>query len=223
MPNPIAGRDRYDHGYLTDDLTYERPLSSPYYPLYCKISQVIQHHRVNSVLEVGCGSGVLAEMLLDAGISYSGFDFSPVGVQKAQKRNPQAKHFVANACDPSAYLVPYEGIVCCEVLEHIEGDLQAVELWRSGTICVCSVPNFDYETHVRFFESEADVIRRYQALLEITRIERVGKSARANLSWLGYLQRLRWARNEPRRILGMLGINAFEWYGGWFVFTARRR
>ena len=113
--------------------------------------------------------------------------------------------------------------MCCEVLEHIESDLSAIELWRSGTICICSVPNFDYDTHVRFFASEAEVIHRYQGLIEVFQVERVEKSARANMSWPAYLKRLRWARNEPKRFLGMLGINSFDWYGGWFLFTGRRR
>ncbi len=102
-------------------------------------------------------------------------------------------------------------------------DLAAVKCWNSGSTCICSVPNFDYESHVRFFRSAEQVRQRYGGLLDISRVDRVAKSARANLTPSEYFRRVRWARNEPTRLLGILGVNAFEWYGGWFVFTGRRR
>jgi hypothetical protein len=109
------------------------------------------------------------------------------------------------------------------VLEHIESDLAVVELWKPGCTRVCSVPNFDFETHVRFFRSEAEVTARYGDLLEFESIERIPKSPKIGLTWQQYLRRLRWSRDDPKAFLGHLGINRFEWYGGWFVFVARRR
>lgn len=212
----------YDHLYLTDDRTYERPVASPYYPLYRKIVDLVRQERLCSVLEVGCGSGVLAEMLIASGVSYQGFDFSPVAIQKAQQRIPEGKFFVGDAADPAAYEAPYDGLVCCEVLEHIDDDLTVIRRWESGTLGICSVPNFDYESHVRFFSSEEEIVRRYEALLDIRRIERVAKSAWAGLTPTEYFRRIRWARGNPTRVLGMLGIKAFAWYAGWFVFVGRR-
>jgi len=223
MSDRQAETRQYDQMYLTGDTTYERPLTSPYYPLYRKVLELCAREGIRSVLEVGCGSGVLAEMLIAAGITYAGFDFSAVAVEKARQRNRGGRFSVADATDSGSYEVPYRGIICCEVLEHIEPDLETVRRWRPGAVCVCSVPNFDYPTHVRLFRSESEVRRRYAALLDIKRIDRVAKSASANLSWPNYFRRLRWARNEPTRLLGMLGINAFSWYGGWFVFVAQRR
>jgi 2-polyprenyl-3-methyl-5-hydroxy-6-metoxy-1,4-benzoquinol methylase len=166
---------------------------------------------------------VLAKLLISDGLSYTGFDFSEVAVQKAKALGTKGDFFVGDATDPAAYTVPYEGIVCCEVLEHIEADLEAVQLWSRGAICVCSIPNFDYDSHVRFFRSEQDVVQRYGDLIEINRIERVAKSARANLTWAEYFRRVRWARSQPTRMFGMLGLNPFSWYGGWFIFVGRRR
>jgi 2-polyprenyl-3-methyl-5-hydroxy-6-metoxy-1,4-benzoquinol methylase len=214
---------QYDQMYLTGDTTYERPLTSPYYPLYRKVLRLCEREETRSVLEVGCGSGVLAEMLIAAGITYAGFDFSAVAIEKARQRNRGGRFFVADATDPHSYDVPYQGIVCCEVLEHVEADLGTIGRWRPGAVCVCSVPNFNYPTHVRLFRSESEVRRRYAGLLDIKSIDRVAKSASANLSWRDYSRRLRWARNDPTRLLGMLGINRFSWYGGWFVFVAQRR
>jgi 2-polyprenyl-3-methyl-5-hydroxy-6-metoxy-1,4-benzoquinol methylase len=222
--------DYYDHLYLKDDRTYERPLSSPYYVLYRQICKLIVQAKLRSVLEVGCGSGVLAEMLIGSGMSYTGFDFSPVAVEKAKTRNPAQRFFVGDATDTSVYDVPYDGIVCCEVLEHLEDDLKAVELWKHGALCICSVPNFDYESHVRFFRSEAEVAEHYGKLLDISCIVRVTKSASANLTWAEYFRRIRWARNQPTYLLvyraAALEINPrHRWSGSaclWIAEAARR-
>lgn len=223
MPEKQLGKEYYDNLYLTSDRTYERPLTSSYYPLYCKVVELIRQEGVHSVLEVGCGSGILAEMLIAGGLRYRGFDLSPVAIGKAEKRNPAGMFFIGDAVTPASYEVPYDGLVCCEVLEHVEGDLAAIGFWKTGTTVICSVPNSDYESHVRFFRSEAEIVRRYGQLLEIRQIERIATSARANLSWAEYFRRIRWARNQPTRVLGILGINTFAWYGGWFVFVGRRR
>lgn len=217
------GSDYYDNMYSTNDRTFERPQSSPYYPLFTKIVQLVQAERLGAVLEVGCGSGVLAEMLIAAGVGYRGFDVSPVAIEKACLRNPGGQFGLGDATDPAAYRVPYDAVVCCEVLEHVDGDLVSIEAWRSGCTCICSVPNFDHESHVRFFRSAEQIRRRYGDLLDIRQIQRVAKSARANLSAAEYLRRIRWARNEPLRMLGILGVNTFAWYGGWFVFVGQRR
>ncbi len=223
MLTKALNKDFYDHLYLVDDRTYERPLTSPYYALYAEARRAVQAAGPRVVLEVGCGSGVLAGMLIEAGVSYTGFDFSSTAVEKAKARRPEGDFFVGDATDPAVYERPYDGIVCCEVLEHIDGDLNAVELWRSGAICICSVPNFDGEHHVRFFESEEAIMTRYNKFLDIRSIIRIPKSARANLTPSEYFRRVRWARNQPKRLLGILGINRFSWYGGWFVFVGRRR
>lgn len=216
-------KEFYDNLYSVDDRTYEHPLTSPYYPLYSEARRAVLREKLSSVLEVGCGSGVLAEMLIEAGVAYTGFDFSSTAVGKAKARRPEGVFHVGDATDPAAYDRAYEGVVCCEVLEHIDADLRAVELWKSGAVCICSVPNFDGLHHVRFFATDEEIVARYGALIDIRSITRIAKSARANLTPGEYFKRLRWARNEPKRLLGILGINAFDWYGGWFVFVGRRR
>jgi 2-polyprenyl-3-methyl-5-hydroxy-6-metoxy-1,4-benzoquinol methylase len=217
------GSDYYDDLYRNDDRTYERPLTSQYYPMYRRAVELLRRERVGTVLEVGCGSGVLAELLTGAGIGYCGFDFSQVAIEKARRRNPSARFHVGDATDPAAYPCDYDALVCCEVLEHIAGDLEAIDLWRRGAFVVCSVPNFAYESHVRHFRSESEVIERYSPLIDIRHIDRVAASPGANLSWKAYFRRIRWARNNPKRLFGILGVNTFSWAGGWFVFVGVRR
>jgi SAM-dependent methyltransferase len=219
----MVDKSVYDEMYRSDDTTYVRPTTSPYYPMFRRAADLVQRRGIRQLLEVGCGSGVLAEMVLRSGIGYRGFDISDIGVGKARERNPEAAFFVGDATDPSCYAASYDGILCCEVLEHIDFDLEAMKLWRSGTVCVCSVPNFDYETHVRSFRSEAEVKQRYGDLIAIDAIERIKKPIRANIDWRQYLRRLRWARNQPKQFLGLLGVNSFDWYAGWFLFTGVRR
>ncbi len=223
LPDKQLDAGYYDNLYLNGDRAYQRPLTSPCYPLYCKVLELLREEAAQAVLEVGCGSGILAEMVIAQGFRYSGFDFSPVAIAKAERRNPEGRFSVGDATDRAVYRLSYDAIVCCEVLEHIEGDLQAIELWEPGAVVICSVPNFDYESHVRFFRSKAEVVRRYGDLIDIRGIERVATSARANLTWSEYFRRMRWARHQPKRVLGILGINTFSWYGGWFVFVGRRR
>ena len=88
-------------------------------------------------------------------IEYHGFDFSQIAVKNtAQRLGKSGVVFVGNALEPEAYSsYDYDCIVCTEVLEHIEQDISAVKLWKPGTFCICTVPNFDYSTHVRFFQN----------------------------------------------------------------------
>jgi 2-polyprenyl-3-methyl-5-hydroxy-6-metoxy-1,4-benzoquinol methylase len=215
------GPEAYDDVYTLDDRTFEK-FSTPYYALFHRVTEIAVAEKLSSVLEVGCGRGLMAELMVRAGIPYIGFDFNVIAVEKARLRNGAGRHFVADATDPASYSAPYDGIVCCEVLEHIEADLRVIELWRPGCICICSVPNFDYKTHVRFFRHEDEICARYGGLLDIQRIERVAKPVRAGLTWHEYFRKVRWSRDDPRKLLGNLGVNTFDWHSGWFVLVARR-
>lgn len=199
---------------------------STYYALFRAVVQKLRETQARRVLEVGCGSGMLAQMILDElpGIDYRGFDFSRTGVERAGRRTGEAdRFFVGDARSAAPYREDYDTVVCTEVLEHIEDDLGAVRQWRPGVTCVCSVPNFPYSGHVRFFRNESEVRARYGDSLEIANIRRIAKPVLAETTWGDYLRRLRWSRNDPRKMLGLLGINRFEYLAGWFMFDGRRR
>ncbi len=195
-----------------------------FYRLYSRVVAEVERRRIDSVLEVGCGSGGLAQLLIATNSTqYRGFDFSVVGVRRAAQRcGDPLKFFVGDARDPASYGSNYTGIVCTEVLEHISADLDVVSLWRPGTQCVCSVPNFPYPTHVRYFRYESEIRARYGDLIAIDRIVRVPKPVFAGNTLREYLRKVRWARSQPKKMLGLLGINTFDWYSGWFLFSGTR-
>jgi SAM-dependent methyltransferase len=203
------------------ELPYRR---SRYYPLFRAVLAELRRRDARSLLEVGCGVGTFASMLFEKSeIAYAGFDFSPVAVGRAVKRTGRTGAFyVGDATNPGSYARNYQTIVCTEVLEHIEADCRAVELWRSGTECICSVPNFDSSTHVRYFRSEGEVQRRYGDLIDIQSIRRIKLPALTDLSWQSYLQAIRWNRYRPKRLMDILGFSSFD-DGGWFLFAGRRR
>lgn len=195
-----------------------------YSPLFRRIVEIVRQRHCRSVLEVGCGNGFLAQMLLrQPQGSYRGFDFSRTGVRNAGVRTGRPElFFCADALDPRTYDVDYDTIVCTEVLEHIDADLDVIRNWREGAWCICTVPNFDYESHVRYFRSCEAVRARYGGLIDIEDVVRVSRPVMPGGDVRAYLRTLRWSRNDPRKLLGYLGVQTFARLGGWFLFYGTR-
>lgn len=160
-----VGHDWYDAVYASSD-EYKRPYTeSRYYFLWTVIVDRLRRGGHKRVFEVGTGPGQFVVFLLDQvpGIGYHGIDFSPTAIEKARQNVPAASFAVADARDPAIHDAAgaYDAIVCTEVLEHIEDDLKVVSNFRPGSRCLCTVPNFPYESHVRHFTSAAEVADRY--------------------------------------------------------------
>lgn len=204
------------------DLPY---LHSAYLPLYRGVLRALCRMEARAVLEVGCGPGAFAHLLMDRTmIAYAGFDFSGVAIEKARRRTGKSESFfVGDALSAESYKHPYDTIVCTEVLEHIEADLEVIENWRSGANCVCSVPNFDAHSHVRFLRNEGELRARYGESITIDRIIRIRKPVLPDISWRSYGRALRWNRYRPRQLLAVLGVGGFDSLGGWFLFSGRKR
>ena len=196
-----------------------------YRRLYEKAYQRLDMALRRNILEVGCGTGALAHWIMEASsFEYHGFDFADVAVQRARQRTRRDDcFFVGDARSPASYRRPYDTIVCLEVLEHIERDLDVIAMWKLGSECICSVPNFDYETHVRWFQNEEEIMSRYEGLISIRHIERIACPLVQGRGWSAYLRQLRWSRDNPRRLLGLLGYKSFEYFAGWFLFCGTRR
>ena len=208
----------HDGGYgRVFDLPYWH---SCYYPLFRAVLKDLRRINAGAVLEVGCGTGAFAHLLFDrTSLGYVGFDFSAVAVERARRRTGVSdRFFVGNALERANYEVPHDTIVCTEVLEHIGDDLGVIKNWSSGMKCVCSVPNFGAESHVRHFRSETEVLERYGSAIAIERIVRIKKPVLPDISWRNYLRALRWNRNRPKRLLEIASLASFDTLGGWFLF-----
>ena len=218
----MYGADFYDRIHIQAN----RPETLALYrPLFQKVARAVRVLGSRSILEVGCGNGFLASILLrEYDGAYRGFDFSPVAIRNAGDRTGRPELFSrADALDTGSYVGAYDTIVCTEVLEHIEADRDVIGCWRRGACCVCSVPNFDFDGHVRFFRSAADVMARYGALIDIGSVMRVARPIVPDGRIGTFLRNLRWSRDDPRRFVGFLGIQPFDRLGGWFLFSGIKK
>ena len=225
MEKAVQSKELYDSLYTDGGFegVYNLPYRhSTYYPLFKQVLRQVLQSNAQSILEVGCGSGAFAHMVMEkTNLKYQGFDFSSVAVTKAVARTGRDGVFYEGDATTRA---PYEGrqydcVVCTEVLEHIEKDIDAISQWPSGTFCVCSVPNFDADSHVRFFRTADEVRARYRSAIDITKILHIKKPALSDISMSSTLRALRWNRYRPRQFLEVLGIGSFESLGGWYLFA----
>lgn len=198
---------------------------SCYFPLFRRALKELKSRGARTVLEVGCGTGAFAHYVLDASrLGYAGFDFSQSAIELSSRRTGRPDIFrVGDARDAGNYKIPHDAIVCTEVLEHIDADREVVSMWPAGVLCICSVPNFDADNHVRFFRKERNVRERYEDLIEIEVVRRIRKPELTDVSFGSYLRALRWNRYRPGRLAKILGFASFDASGGWFLFVGRRR
>lgn len=157
------GSEYYDRMYSVASAYHEPYERSHYYFLWSVIVDRIRSAGFKKVLEIGCGPAQLATYLVDQGIeAYTGLDFSPQAIAMAQKNVPKGTFVVGDARDPAIHQrVDHQVVICTEVLEHIDEDLKVVAAFAPGKTCLCSVPNFANESHVRYFKDGQAVLDRY--------------------------------------------------------------
>jgi len=165
-----------------DDFFFENPAfnchykDSYYYVLWTQVIVLLKKIKSPKILEIGCGSGQLAHYIQDEGINhYAGFDFSAKAIDIAKKKDPDLHFWVGDARLNEQYKnVDFNTVICLEVLEHVKKDLEILRNIEQSTNLICSVPNFDAPSHVRWFTSESQIKRRYFKLIDISDIIRIG-------------------------------------------------
>jgi len=164
MEQPIRW---YDEAYKVSLEYKKEPEDSRYYPVWNKALSLINDERV---VDFGCGSGQFGKLLLKNGKNFvGGIDFSVEAISIARRLNPNGKFILCDLLG-DVQIPEYDLITCFEVLEHIVQDLGVVKKIDSGKRFIFSVPNYDYRSHVRKFNSEADIVERYGGLVDIQNV-----------------------------------------------------
>ena len=169
----------YDNAYNITKAYHGEPEEfESYYPMWLTAASKICLINGANVVDLGCGPGHFCKTLYQEGFggNFIGYDFSEVAIRMAKKLN-KLEHcatfekkdllefdFAKNKDGNTVY-------VSFEFLEHIEGDLEVIKKIPQGAKVFFSVPSFDYKSHVRFFESEKEVLKRYEKFIKIDFIE----------------------------------------------------
>jgi len=149
---------------------------SPYNKLFFSCIECLNLD--DEIIEIGCGTGQLAELLINNKFNYVlGFDFSKEAIDISKKRcianTNKFKNININDFDFNS--IDYNCVVSLEVFEHINNDIDIIQLIPKNSKVVFSVPNFDDPAHVRYFENEEEVIDRYSKLFSEFNIKTIGK------------------------------------------------
>ncbi len=97
-----------------------------------------------------------------AGIdTYTGLDFSAEAIRIGPARLSARRLSRRRRADdvPFTTTSPHDVTVCTEVLEHVPDDHGILQ--RFSGRCLCTVPNFPYDSHVRHFKDVEEVAERY--------------------------------------------------------------
>ncbi len=165
--------DWYDKSFENNENRQTHYTQPSYFFLWSVIADRIIHYPTNSILDIGCGSGQLAVLLKDQGVSkYHGFDFSPSRIAYAKTLCPVYTFSVEDAFATTLFADhDYDTVICTEFLEHVESDLDVIKRIRPGTRFFGTVPNFPYVSHVRHFQDPNEVSARYGAYFKNLRID----------------------------------------------------
>ncbi len=148
--------------------------SSHYYVPWTQVIVFLRKIRPRHILEIGCGTGQLAEYLRDEGFtSYEGFDFAPKAVAMARQR-VEMNFYIGDALNKELYAKDFSVAICLEVLEHVKRDHVVLGNIPAGKEIIFSVPNFDAPSHVRWFTSERQIKKRYFRQIDIKEIIPIG-------------------------------------------------
>lgn len=121
-----------------------------------------------SILDIGCGSGQLGQMILENyNCEYKGFDFSDKRIEIAKKNNPRHKDkfYVGDAYDKKSYPYYYNIAIITEVLEHTD-DFKILNNIGKFVQVILSVPTFEDKAHLRIFKSQDEIINRYREYIK---------------------------------------------------------
>lgn len=134
LPPYRFGREPpHSHGYLSS-----------------AVLQVLRDHPVRTVLDIGCGNGVLAKDLADHGLAVTGMDPSESGIENARRLLPDARFYCLEVgTDPARIQeADFDAVVSTEVIEHLLLPRQLLRLasakLRPGGLLLLTTPYHGY-------------------------------------------------------------------------------
>lgn len=101
------------------------------------------------IMDIGCGNGAIAAMLLDQGFSVTGIDTSKSGIHVAEKAYPEVRFAERSAYDDLAgEFGEFDAVLSLEVVEHCYWPRKFARslfaLLRPGGVAVISTPFHGY-------------------------------------------------------------------------------
>src|SRR5262249_36879738 len=112
--------------------------------------EALKRIQKSPVLDLGCGDGLLLQLLKEKGVKPTGLDFSPTGVEKCKAKGLDARVFNLDLEEGTSLpFAPgsFNTITILEVLEHLYYPLNllnaAKPVLAAGGSLMLSVPNFN--------------------------------------------------------------------------------
>ncbi len=167
ISGPAQGAERsagwYDAAFQSDDRWRRHYSESRYFILWSSIVRQISEAGCTSILDIGCGPGQVATMFRDQGFPrYLGIDFSPERIAFARKICPDYEFVVEDVLTTDLFTTHrYDAVVCSELLEHLDHDLELIDRIPAKSFFCGSVPNFAFPSHVRYFKDADEIEHRY--------------------------------------------------------------
>jgi 2-polyprenyl-6-hydroxyphenyl methylase/3-demethylubiquinone-9 3-methyltransferase len=87
------------------------------------VLEAVQGKNVVSVLDIGCGGGILCEPLARLGLEVTGLDTGENNIKKAREHalvNNLKINYVCQTIEGFAKDIQYDLVICSEVLEHVD-------------------------------------------------------------------------------------------------------
>jgi 2-polyprenyl-3-methyl-5-hydroxy-6-metoxy-1,4-benzoquinol methylase len=166
----VTGHDEKKAEYY-NDIYRSGYDTAGYIPLYQLIIKMLKNISSPRILELGCGIGDLAGMIIEEGYPYRGFDFSETAIDQCKALCPSGNFQVGDIYNADNYQpVDYSTVIALEVLEHVD-DLKVMEDIPAGARLIASVPDYDDAAHLRLYRDiQIDIIERFRPYLHVVEV-----------------------------------------------------